>query len=111
MNLTGDLLWCRPFGARFWSPIVEFMVNRSFCLRLAVIAALAAALPLAACGRKGPLDPPPGGMMLEKSPGMADVSRRGAPPPPAAGPAYDENGQPIAPEGPRRPMPMDWLLN
>ena len=31
----------------------------------AVIGALALALPLSACGRKGPLDPPPGGYVLD----------------------------------------------
>ena len=35
-------------------------------LSVAVIGALALALPLAACGRKGPLDPPPGGYVLEQ---------------------------------------------
>jgi predicted small lipoprotein YifL len=36
-------------------------MNRSrFVFRLAMAAALAASLGLAACGRKGPLDPPPG---------------------------------------------------
>ena len=34
----------------------------------AVIGALVLALPLSACGRKGPLDPPPGGYMLETRP-------------------------------------------
>jgi len=32
---------------------------------IAAIGALALALPLTACGRKGPLDPPPGGQMLD----------------------------------------------
>ena len=44
----------------------RFAIARSF--RLALIGALAAALALAGCGRKGPLDPPPG----------ASIDRRGA---------------------------------
>src|SRR5665811_1288280 len=42
-------------GARF----LAHFCDRPF-LRLALIGALAASLGLAACGRKGPLDPPPG---------------------------------------------------
>ena len=42
---------------------------------LAVIGVLALALPLAACGRKGPLDPPPGGYVLEQR-GRQDADHR-----------------------------------
>lgn len=85
-------------------------MNRSLCLRLAAIGALAVALPLSACGRKGALDPPPGGMVLERQQGVTDVSPRGLPPP-SPQPAYDRDGHPIAPEGPRRRSPLDWLLD
>ena len=69
-------------------------------LRLVLIGALAAslALGLAACGRKGPLDPPPGAM-------------------PAAGkaagnePAIGPKGLPRAPKGPNKHIPLDNLLN
>jgi predicted small lipoprotein YifL len=84
--------------------------RRRLRLAFAVLGALAAALSLAGCGRKGPLDPPPAA----------------APPPPqAAAPAagvsagagttssqaFDSNGQPVAPKGPKKHLPIDWLLN
>jgi hypothetical protein len=83
-------------------------VTRSFGLRLAAVAAFAAALVLSGCGRKGPLDPPPGGMQLEQRSGMTPVTSRGLPPP---RPEFDEDGRPIAPEGPRRRSPADWLID
>ena len=69
----------------------------------------AAACLLAACGRKGALDPPPGGMALEQRPGMMTpvTHRAGAPVPPE----YDQEGKPIAPAGQKRHIPPDWLLD
>jgi len=58
-------------------------------LRLALIAALTASFALVACGRKGPLDPPPAS------------SLNGAP----------ANGQPAAPGAPDKRIPLDILLN
>lgn len=82
----------------------------SVSLRLATFAALAAAMLLAGCGRKGPLDPPPGGWQLPQSPtSMTNVSNRPAAEP--AQPQYDTEGKPIAPPGPKRSLPMDVLLN
>ena len=77
------------------------IVRRSF---LAVIGALALALPLAACGRKGPLDPPPGGYALEQAAWQdaattRKVRQRG---PDGSQPEYDDDGRPIAPQGLRR---------
>ena len=74
---------------------------------LAVIGALALALPLSACGRKGGLDPPPGGSRLEAGTVRTPVTRRGA----EAPPEYDENGRPIAASGPRKKLPADWLID
>jgi predicted small lipoprotein YifL len=70
--------------------------------RFALLTALAAALTLAACGRKGPLDPPPVAAVPAGEPGAA----------PAAGEiSYGPDGQPIAPRGPRKPIFLDWLLD
>lgn len=80
----------------------------SASLRLATFAALAAAMLLAGCGRKGPLDPPPGGWSVPSGPGMTAVSTKPAEPAPLQ---YDTEGKPIAPAGPKRSMPMDVLLN
>jgi len=58
-------------------------------LRLALIAALGAAIALAGCGRKGPLDPPPAAVV------------DGAP----------ANGPPAAPAKRDKRIPLDGLLN
>jgi predicted small lipoprotein YifL len=71
-------------------------------VRIAVIGALAAALGLAGCGRKGGLDPPPGASVV-------DQGAPGAPPPGPAGIGPD--GRPLAPPPPKRTTPIDWLLN
>jgi predicted small lipoprotein YifL len=75
----------------------------------AIIGALT--LTLAGCGRKGALDPPPGGYALEQTTTMTPVTGKGERLAPRTGPAYDENGRPIAPEGPKRRTPADWLLD
>lgn len=75
----------------------------------AIVGALA--LTLAGCGRKGALDPPPGGYALDRTTTMTPVTGRGDELPKRTGPAYDEDGKPIAPEGPKRRTPADWLLD
>ena len=75
-----------------------------FCdchLRLALIGALAVALGLglAGCGRKGPLDPPPGASV-----GSDQSTANGQPVMGAA-------GSPRAPRGPNKRIPLDNLLN
>lgn len=82
--------------------------DRTFT-RLALIGAALAALTLAGCGRKGPLDPPPGAQVAE---------------PVAAAPVTPEPlvavpGQPtdssvnrsVAPVGPNKRIFLDGLLN
>jgi len=72
--------------------------DRAF-MRLTLIAALAAALGLAACGRKGPLEPPPSAAIAAPPAGAASAQR------------YDAAGKPIKPEGQRKTFFLDWLLN
>ncbi len=74
--------------------------------RLAVVALLAAALGLSACGRKGPLDAPPGGLAAnptgsldEETEEGGEVIKRGS-----------ARGLPII-RGPDRSIPLDVLLN
>ena len=69
-------------------------------LRLALIGALAAALGLAACGRKGPLDPPPSAA-LTNNPGASAKGKT----------VLYGHGQPHAPPGPKKSIPLDVLLN
>ena len=64
--------------------------------RVATVAALfALGLALSACGRKGPLDPPPGAYV---GPGGALVE-------------VDQQGPPIAPPGEKKRIPLDVLLD
>jgi predicted small lipoprotein YifL len=72
--------------------------------KVALIAALAASLGLAACGRKGPLDPPPGASLAGDQTVPAGDAKYG---PPIIGP----DGRPLAPAGPNKRIPLDVLLN
>ena len=93
-------------------------LSRSTFGRLALVGVLVAALGLAACGRKGPLDPPPGASLEGQplpnaAPGL--LSNKGVKPIGGAVdpdyPGVDENGQPRAPRGPAKRIPLDNLLN
>ncbi|MCZ7659962.1 MAG: lipoprotein [Xanthobacteraceae bacterium] len=68
-------------------PLFRAITMSALCLVLAAA--------LSACGRKGGLDPPP-----------AAVAQPGT----EAAPAVDAEGRPIAPRGPSRRLPIDWLL-
>jgi len=67
-------------------------------LRLTTIGAIAAALALAGCGRKGALDPPPGAA----SGNQATVGSQQV---------MGSKGNPRAPIGPDKHIPLDNLLN
>lgn len=80
----------------------------SIAVRCALGAVLALALGLAGCGRKGALDPPPGG--------LAEPTVIGAQPAPAPGPdgqVAAAGGAPAAPapQPAKKTTPLDWLLN
>ena len=91
-----------------------FRLNRA-SIPLAMIGALALASLLSGCGRKGSLDPPPGGYQLERETIRTPVSGTGkareAEQPPQKDPEYDEQGRPIAPAGSKKKLPGDWLLD
>jgi len=72
-------------------------------LRLALIGAIAASLGLTACGRKGPLDPPPAASLAGDQAAPAGKIKYA----PVLGP----DGKPIAPAGPNKRIPLDVLLN
>jgi len=84
-------------------------------LRLAVIGALVATLGLAACGRKGPLDPPPSAATQSEAP----AERSGLTNPVATSPfggggsgsAHGSITGEQAPVGPKKKLPLDVLLN
>ncbi len=73
--------------------------------RLALTAALAASLGLAACGRKGPLDPPPGGSLAGDQATPIGGQSQGD------NPGIDSQGRPRAPKGENKRVPLDGLLN
>jgi predicted small lipoprotein YifL len=97
------------------SPIQERHAVTPRFARLAVIGVLAAAFALAGCGRKGPLDPPP--VAGAPAPKAAAVPGLGLSPAaeskkPAKPAAFDAEGRPVAPAtGPKRHLPMDWLID
>jgi predicted small lipoprotein YifL len=94
--------------------------------RLALAGALVAALGLAGCGRKGPLDPPPGaaaeapptrtsglpGSFRSAVPGRpAQTAQQAAVKPEEADAAgIDDHGNPIAGKGHRQHFFLDFLL-
>jgi predicted small lipoprotein YifL len=90
--------------------VIEFSDQR--WARLAAVGALVAALGLSACGRKGPLDPPPSA--------SAQHSAQAAPagpailgsPQPGAGVGVGRDGKAAAPppSGENRPFILDWLV-
>jgi predicted small lipoprotein YifL len=89
---------------------------RFLTIAIAMIGAGAATLLLSGCGRKGPLDPPPGGYALDPLSTRTPVTRSGEARPreeatQKSEPTYDENGRPIAPAGQKKRLPGDWLLN
>ena len=77
-------------------------------LRLALIGALAASLGLTACGRKGPLDPPPGASLVGGQAVPADEAPKDSR---ASRPILGSDGKPIAPGGTNKRIPLDVLLN
>ena len=85
----------------------------------ALLGALILALPLAACGRKGPLDPPPGGYAFDPGLVRTPVSKKGGTSvheqekedSKEKEPTFDEEGRPLAPAGTKKRLPGDWLLN
>ena len=90
--------------------------DRTF-LRLALFGALAASLGLAACGRKGPLDPPPGGSLAGEPQASAPAGIPGSIASPIGGQVKDSNsgvgpdGKPQAPKGPNKRIFLDGLLD
>jgi predicted small lipoprotein YifL len=67
-------------------------------LRVAAVGALlfALGLTLSACGRKGPLDPPPASLAGPQQPAALET---------------DAQGRDIAPPGQKKRLPIDWLLD
>ena len=71
-----------------------------------------AALALAGCGRKGPLDLPPTGTPQSNVAAPAsDTEAQTAATPSVFNPAYGTDASPAAPRGAKKPFILDPLLN
>jgi predicted small lipoprotein YifL len=88
--------------------IKEPAVSASRSLSGLAVIALLAALTLAGCGRKGPLDPPPAAAVTgEQAAPTGDKSAPATDKSAAIGP----DGKPIAPSAPNKRFFLDGLLN
>jgi predicted small lipoprotein YifL len=95
--------------------ILEPALHRPFRSSIVLAASAFALLSLAGCGRKGPLDPPPGGYGLDRAVVRTPTSRRGTPQPadverPVEKQDYDEQGRPVVPQGQKKPFILDPLI-
>jgi predicted small lipoprotein YifL len=79
--------------------------------RWAVILLAAAALALAGCGRKGPLDPPPGASSLSAVEQGDTDEERAASKGNVFDPSYGANALPSTPKGRKKSFILDPLLN
>jgi predicted small lipoprotein YifL len=89
-------------------------------LSLAAAGALIACLALTGCGRKGPLDPPPGAALTGEpqpqqsgllTPMVSPIGSGSGGTSSSAEPGIGSDGRPVAPKGPKRPFVLDGLLN
>jgi predicted small lipoprotein YifL len=85
------------------------VISKQNWARVAAVGALVAALGVSACGRKGPLDPPP-----SAAGHSAQVAPDGSPQPETPGrqPGIGSDGKATAPppSGQRQPFILDWLV-
>jgi len=77
--------------------------------RLGAVGLLVAALGLSACGRKGPLDPPPGAALYSE-PAPAGPAQLASP---DGQVSVDRDGKALAPPPSRQRQPfiLDWLVD
>jgi predicted small lipoprotein YifL len=84
------------------------VISKQKWARIAAVGALVAALGLSACGRKGPLDPPPSAAAPQGAPGgspQLDSNRQ-----PGVGVGHDGKAVAPPPSGQNRPFILDWLV-
>jgi predicted small lipoprotein YifL len=77
--------------------------------RIAAVGALVAALGLSACGRKGPLDPPPSASQYSGQDASGPVTL-GATPEPQPGLGRDGKAAAPPPSGQNKRFILDWLV-
>jgi predicted small lipoprotein YifL len=84
--------------------------------RLALIGLAVASIALTACGRKGPLDPPPGASLAGEQQAETNSMSNPIAAPIGGQTKYGDagvgpDGRPLAPKGPKKQIPLDVLLN
>jgi predicted small lipoprotein YifL len=88
--------------------VIDIFVKR--WARIAAVAAIGAALGLSACGRKGPLDLPPGAAQHSAQPSPEGPPPIGGAAEPQAGRSRDGKAVAPPPRGDNRPFILDWLV-
>nr|WP_218626137.1 lipoprotein [Bradyrhizobium sp. dw_78] len=78
--------------------------------RWALILVAAAALALAGCGRKGPLELPPTASQTPTGAAPTDTAQQQASTPSVFNPSYGSDASPAAPRGPKKSFVLDPLL-
>ena len=96
-------VWCGRFG-----DIAVNRISNPLSSRWTVVLLAAAALALAGCGRKGPLDLPPSASPEAVAAAQANADHEPAPRPSLFDPNPD--AAPTAPKGNKRPFVLDPLL-
>jgi predicted small lipoprotein YifL len=79
--------------------------------RFVTLGVLAAAFLLAGCGRKGPLDPPPGSSMQQPPANVQSDTGDTSTQPNAQSTEFGQDGKPIAPRGQKKRLPADVLID
>jgi predicted small lipoprotein YifL len=91
--------------------------TRHLFIRVATLGAVALALGLAGCGRKGPLDLPPSASVAEpaaaapEKPGAMSMNPMSSPAKRDEPDAFSATGAPVAPQGQKKPLFLDWLID
>jgi predicted small lipoprotein YifL len=99
------------YGAARFGDIDVISQLRPTTLGWAVIVLSAAALTLAGCGRKGPLDlPSTAHAPLASAPAPTDTEAENAAKPSVFNSTYGTETGPVAPRGARKPFILDPLL-
>jgi predicted small lipoprotein YifL len=101
-------VWCDP---RIGDLAVTFNLRPKFS-GWAVLFVSVAALSLAGCGRKGPLDLPPTASSASTANLQQPMDSEGerAAKPSVFNPSYGSDAAPVAGKGPKRPFVLDPLL-
>ena len=79
-------------------------------LRIATLSVLVAMILLSGCGRKGPLDPPPGSTFQPPS-SNTQVEEGDNSTQPNVQSTFGQDGRPIAPRGVKKKLPADALID